>query len=384
MTLEYLQNYWWVLISVLGGILVFLLFVQGGQSMLLGTHSHERRELIVNSMGRKWELTFTTLVVFGGAFFASFPLFYSTSFGGAYWLWILILFSFIIQAVSYEYRAKAGNVYGTKTYDIFLFINGCVGCILLGVAVSMFFFGAEFTVQRGSLVNSGSPVISKWASSHGFEAIFNWKNLILGVAILFLARMQASLYMINNIVGDHNFHRQLKNRAFINGSIFVVFFVWFLTMVCTATGYTVTSNNDYTVDVTVTPFKYFNNFITMWWDLVILLLGVVLVLYGLLRTYLSKEKWTKGIWFTGIGTFLAVVALFFAAGFNDTPFYPSLPDPSSSLTIRNASSSEFTLMSMSYVSIVIPFVLAYIWYVWHSMDRKKLSHHELENTSHKY
>lgn len=384
MTLEYLQNYWWVLISVLGGILVFLLFVQGGQSMLLGTHSRERRELIVNSMGRKWELTFTTLVVFGGAFFASFPLFYSTSFGGAYWLWTIILFSFIVQAVSYEYRGKSGNIYGTGTYDFFLFLNGCVGCILLGVAVSMFFFGADFSVQRGSLLDTGSPVISKWAPTHGFEAIFNWKNLVLGVAVLFLARMQASLYMINNIIGDYNFLEQLKNRALINGGIFVVFFLWFLAMVLTTTGYTVVSGPDYIQEITVTPFKYFHNYIDMWWNLLILLLGVVLVLYGLLRTCLSKEKWNKGIWFTGLGTFLAVVSLFFAAGFNDTAFYPSLTDPASSLTIRNSSSSEFTLKTMSYVSLVIPFVLAYIWYVWHSMDRQKLSPHELESTSHKY
>lgn len=212
MTLEYLQNYWWLLISVLGGLLVFLLFVQGGQSMLLGEKSSLRRDLIVNSMGRKWELTFTTLVTFGGAFFASFPLFYSTSFGGAYWLWILILFSFIVQAVSYEYRNKQGNIYGTHTYDIFLFINGCVGCILLGVAVSMFFFGAEFTVSRSSLLDSGSPVISRWVPTHGFEAIFNWKNLILGVAVLFLARMQACLYMMNNISEDPDFYTVLKDR----------------------------------------------------------------------------------------------------------------------------------------------------------------------------
>ncbi|MDE6795146.1 MAG: cytochrome d ubiquinol oxidase subunit II, partial [Muribaculaceae bacterium] len=233
MTLEYLQNYWWLLISVLGALLVFLLFVQGGQSMILGAPNKERRNLIVNSMGRKWELTFTTLVTFGGAFFASFPLFYSTSFGGAYWLWILILFSFIVQAVSYEFRRKAGNVYGTRTYDIFLFINGCVGCILLGVAVSMFFFGAEFTVTRGNLLDSSSPVISQWAPSHGFEAIFNWKNLILGVAVLFLARMQAALYMMNNIADDPDFFTELKKKALLNGAIFVVFFLWFLTMVCT-------------------------------------------------------------------------------------------------------------------------------------------------------
>jgi cytochrome d ubiquinol oxidase subunit II len=383
MTLEYLQNYWWVLISVLGGILVFLLFVQGGQSMLFCTKYDKERDLIINSMGRKWELTFTTLVTFGGAFFASFPLFYSTSFGGAYWLWILILFSFIVQAVSYEYRRKAGNVYGTTTYDVFLFINGCVGCILLGVAVSMFFFGAYFTVSRGNLLDPGSPVISQWASTHGFEAIFNWKNLILGVAVLFLARMQACLYMMNNIADDPSFFNRLKSRALIDGGIFVVFFLWFLAMVLTATGYTVSHNNDYTVVVSETPFKYFHNYVNLWWAGLTLLLGVVLVLFGLLKTCFSKH-WTKGIWFTGIGTFLAVVSLFWVAGFGDTPFYPSLLDSASSLTIRNASSSEFTLKAMSYVSIIIPFVLAYIAYVWRSMDKKKLTPGELETTSHKY
>ncbi|MFG6427753.1 MAG: cytochrome d ubiquinol oxidase subunit II [Muribaculaceae bacterium] len=383
MTYEYLQNYWWLLISVLGGILVFLLLVQGGQSMLLGARSKERRDLIVNSMGRKWELTFTTLVTFGGAFFASFPLFYSTSFGGAYWLWILILFSFIVQAVSYEYRNKKGNVYGTHTYDVFLFINGCVGCILLGVAVSMFFFGAEFTVRRGNLLDPGSPVISQWAPTHGFEAIFNWRNLVLGVAVLFLARMQAALYMMNNITDDPDFFKSLKQKALINGGIFVVFFLTFLALLLTAWGYTVESNHDYTVNVTITPYKYFHNFVDLWWAGATLLIGVVAVLFGLIKTVLSKH-WTKGIWFTGIGTFLAVISLFWVAGYNDTAFYPSLTDPASSLTIRNASSSEFTLTAMSYVSIVIPFVLAYIAYVWHSMDKKKLTPEELENTSHKY
>jgi len=383
MTLESLQNYWWLLISVLGGILVFLLFVQGGQSMILGAGNKARRDLIVNSMGRKWELTFTTLVVFGGAFFASFPLFYSTSFGGAYWLWILILFSFIMQAVSYEYRNKAGNVYGTHTYDVFLFINGCVGCILLGVAVSMFFFGAEFTVSRGSLLDTGSPVISKWAPTHGFEAIFNWQNLILGIAVLFLARMQASLYMMNNITDDPDFFNILKNKALVNGGIFVVFFLWFLAMVCTTTGYTAVSNPDYTIDITETPYKYFHNFIHMWWALASLLIGVALVLFGLLKSCFSRH-WTKGVWFTGTGTFLAVISLFWVAGYNDTAFYPSLIDPASSLTIRNASSSEFTLTAMSYVSLVIPMVLAYIWYVWYSMDKKKLTEKELETSSHKY
>lgn len=383
MTLQYLQNYWWIIISVLGGILVFLLFVQGGQSMLLEVKDKASRSLIINSMGRKWELTFTTLVVFGGAFFASFPLFYSTSFGGAYWLWIFILFSFIVQAVSYEYRNKAGNVYGTKTYDTFLFINGCVGCILLGVAVSMFFFGADFTVARGNLLDTKSPVISRWAPTHGLEAIFNWKNLILGVAVLFLARMQAALYMMNNISGDNTFFNSMKKKAFVNGCIFVIFFLWFLAMVLTATGYTVISNADYTVEAISTPFKYFHNLSHLWWAAAALLAGVALVLFGLIKSCFSKH-FTKGVWYTGSGTFLAVTAMFCIAGFNDTAFYPSLSDPASSLTIRNASSSEFTLVAMSFVSIVIPFVIAYIWYVWHSMDRKKLSGQELETTSHKY
>lgn len=383
MTLEYFQNYWWLLVSVLGGILVFLLFVQGGQSMLLNAGSDLRRNLIVNSMGSKWELTFTTLVTFGGAAFASFPLFYSTSFGGAYWLWILILFSFVLQAVSYEFRRKRGNIYGTMTYDIFLFINGCVGCILLGVAVSMFFFGGEFTVNKGNLLIGSSPVISQWAPTHGFEAIFNWKNLILGVAVLFLARTQACLYMMNNITEDQEFFKSLKVKAFVNGGIFVIFFLWFLGMLLTATGYTVTSEGIRTVDIQETPFKYFHNYTEMWWAGVVLLLGVVSVLFGWAKSCFANH-YTKGIWFTGIGTFLVVASLFWVAGYNNTPFYPSLINAADSLTIRNASSSEFTLKVMSFVSILIPFVLGYIAYVWYSMDKKKLTPEELEKTDHKY
>lgn len=384
MTLEYLQNYWWIIVSVLGGILVFLLFVQGGQSMILSTNNKVRQDLIINSMGSKWELTFTTLVTFGGAMFASFPLFYSTSFGGAYWLWILILFSFVIQAVSYEYRRKKGNLLGTRTYDVFLFINGCVGCVLLGVAVSMFFFGASFEVSRGNLLDGGAPVVSHWTNpSHGFEAIFNWKNLILGVAVLFLARMQASLYMMNCIKDDPEFFKVLKQKALVNGGIFVVFFLWFLVMLFTATGYTVISDGYRTVEVEETAFKYFHNFCTLWWAACVLVIGVVIVLYGLIRSVFAKH-FTKGIWFTGIGTFLVVVALFCLAAFNDTPFYPSIIDPGSSLTIRNASSSEFTLKAMSYVSILVPFVLGYIAYVWYSMDRKKLTPEGIEAEEHKY
>lgn len=372
MTLEYLQNYWWLIISVLGGILVFLLFVQGGQSMLLDAGTPRRRDLIVSSMGSKWELTFTTLVTFGGAAFASFPLFYSTSFGGAYWLWILILFSFIVQAVSYEYRKKRGNVYGTGTYDVFLFINGCVGCVLLGVAVAMFFFGGEFTVNRGNLLDGSAPVISQWAPTHGLEAVFSWKNLVLGIAVLFLARTQACLYMMNNIAEDPDFFKTLKIKAFINGGIFLVFFLWFLGLLLTATGYTVISDGTVTIDVYPEPYKYLHNYLTLWWAGIALLIGVVAVLYGWLRSCLA-EHWTKGIWFTGIGTFLVVASLFWVAGFNDTPFYPSVFAPEDSLTIRNASSSEFTLKTMSYVSILIPFVIGYIAYVWRKMDAKKLT-----------
>lgn len=372
-TLEYLQNYWWVLISILGGILVFLLFVQGGQSMIYSLgRTPARRDFILGCMGSKWELTYTTLVVFGGAFFASFPLFYSTSFGGAYWLWILILFSFVLQAVSYEYRKKLGNVYGHNTYDAFLFINGLVGCVLLGVAVSMFFFGGHFTVNREQLLQSASPVISQWAPSHGFEAIFDVRNLVLGIAVFFLSRMQASLYMLNRLKSGNELVSPLKVKAFINGCIFVVFFLLFLTLLCTATGYTVTSSDGFTTEVSETPYKYLHNFVNNWWIGVTLLIGVVLVLYGLISAVFTRHA-SSGIWFTGIGTFLAVVALFWVAGFGDTAYLPSIDDPMSSLTIRNSSSSEFTLTVMSYVSIVIPFVLAYIAYVWRSMDRGKIS-----------
>ena len=381
--LEILQDYWWILISVLAGILVFMLFVQGGQSMLLNVGNDTERELIVNSMGRKWELTYTTLVLFGGALFASFPLFYSTSFGGAYWLWLLILFSFVLQAVSYEYRRKKGNLYGTRTFDIFLFINGCIGCLLLGVAVSMFFFGADFTVDRDNMISAASPVISTWAPTHGFEAIFNWQNLILGVAVLFLARTQACLYMMNNIGEDPEFFRAMRTHCLINAGIFVVFFLWFLAMLCTAPGYTLTSCNGLTLHVEYTPFKYFHNLTQMWYFGVILILGTAMVLYGIIRSCLA-EHWTRGIWWTGIGTFLVVFALMCCAGFNDTPFYPSLTDPDASLSIRNASSSQLTLQVMSYVSILVPFVVAYIWYVWGVMDRGKLTPGELKATDHKY
>jgi len=372
MALEHLQIYWWLIISVLGALLVFLLFVQGGQSMLLDTRNAMDRTLMVNSLGRKWELTFTTLVVFGGAFFASFPLFYSTSFGGAYWLWMLILFSFVGQAVSYQYRRKSGNIYGTRFYDWLLFINGCVGCFLLGVAVSMFFFGAEFTVRMGNILDPGSPVISQWVPSHGFEAIFSWRNWILGLAVLFLARTQASLYFMNNIAGDDSFFNLNKRRVLVNGVIFVVFCLAFTALLWTYDGYNFTPDGWERLKG-----KYFYNYIEMWWCIVLWLIGVVMVLYGVLKSAFAKH-YTKGIWWSGIGTVLVVLTLFWVAGYNNSAYYPSLIDPASSLTINNSSSTEFTLTVMSFVSILVPFVLAYIWYVWYKMDHKPITPSEME------
>jgi len=386
-SLQLLQNYWWLLISILGAVLVFLLFVQGGQSMLLNVKDPMQRTLMVNSLGRKWELTFTTLVVFGGAFFASFPLFYSTSFGGAYWLWMLILFSFILQAVSYEFRRKPGNVFGTGTYDVFLFINGCVGCILLGVAVSMFFFGSEFTVTKSNLLDASAPVISQWAPTHGFEAIFNWKNLILGVAVLFLARTTAAMYFMNNISDDESLFERNRRRVLVNGLVFVVFFLFFMTMVLIQTGYESVTHNGGIPDMPdqfrSVEYKYLHNYLEMWWCIVLWVIGVVMVLYAVLRSA-TASHWTEGIWFMGIGTVLVVLSLFFVAGYNDTPYYPSLTDVSSSLTIRNSSSSKFTLETMSWVSLIIPFVIGYIAYVWHSMDKQSITPAEMEGPENKY
>ncbi|MDE5724668.1 MAG: cytochrome d ubiquinol oxidase subunit II [Duncaniella sp.] len=374
MELSMLQEYWWLLISVLGAILVFMLFVQGGQTFLLGVKDGSpASRIIIESMGHKWELTFTTLVVFGGAFFASFPLFYSTSFGGAYWLWMLILISFVLQAVSYEFRSKPGNLFGTRTYDIFLFVNGCVGCILLGVAVGMMFFGADFTVSKGNLLDGASPVISRWAPTHGLEAIACWKNLLLGVAVLFLARTQAAVYMLNNhpepgVLFDAN-----RRRVLVNGVVFVVLFLAFLGVLFTNVGMVTMVRGG--LDGTPSEFsyigcKYFYNYIDMPAALVALLVGTVMVLYGVLRSALARH-FTCGIWWSGIGTVLVVLSLFWVAGYNDTPYYPSSLSPASSLTIYNSSSSEFTLTVMSYVSLVIPVVVAYIAYAWWSMDRKK-------------
>ena len=378
-TLEILQNYWWLLIAVLGAALVFLLFVQGGQSMLLGRMSETERSMVVNALGRKWELTFTTLVVFGGAFFASFPLFYSTSFGGAYWLWMLILFSFILQAVSYEFRSKPGNIFGTRTYDIFLFINGCVGCILLGVAVGMMFFGAEFSVTKTNLLDGSAPVISQWASTHGLEAIADWRCLVLGEAVFFLSRTQASLYFLSAIGHDEDFRRGQRRSVLFNRALFVVFFLLFLFLLLTADG--VQTENDGSMHWVSN--KYLWNFIEMWPVAIVFLLGVVAVLTGVIGSAVLP-RFKGGIWYSGIGTVLVVVALFCVAGYNSTAYYPSLTDAASSLTIRNSSSSLFTLKVMSWVSIITPFVIAYIAYVWAKMNSKPITPEEMKAESHKY
>lgn len=373
MDLHALQAYWWLLISVLGAILVFMLFVQGGQTMLLERKRFEGQlDAEIGSIGVKWELTFTTLVVFGGAFFASFPLFYSTSFGGAYWLWMLILFSFVLQAVSYEYRRKPGNLYGRHTYDIFLFINGSVGCILLGVAVGTLFFGGEFTVVKGNIVDSAAPVISQWASTHGLEAIADWRNLLLGLMVLMLARTLASLYFLNNVRGNNEFDAINRRRVLVNGAIFVVLFLAFVAVLLTASGLEVKPVNG-TVEgshsFVEVPYKYFVNLVDMWWVAAMFLIGVLAVLAGIAMGAFMPRLAHKGIWPAGVGVILVVLSLFFIAGYNNTAYYRSLLDPTSSLTIYNSSSSKFTLEVMSWVSLIIPFVLAYIVAVWRKMNR---------------
>ena len=368
MTHEFLQNYWWLIMSVLGALLVFLLFVQGGQSMLIST-KRGKRPLLINSLGRKWELTYTTLVTFGGAFFASFPLFYSTSFGGAYWLWIFILFSFVIQAIAYEYRTKHGNVYGTRFYDTLLLINGIVGPVLLGVAVAGMFFGAEFTVEKGKLLDAS--VISQWGPQHGLEAIASWKNLLFGFMVFFLARTLASLYFINNI-NDKEVQKSQHKQLLINAVIFVVLFLATCAVILTSAGVDIDNGS-----AMWKPYKYLDNYLQLWWALGALLFGVVMVLFGIGKSLLNKE-WKCGIWWAGIGTVLVVMSLFWVLGYNHTAYYPSLLDVQSSLTITNSSSSEFTLRVMSYVSLLVPFVVAYIAYVWYKMDNTKLTEKEIK------
>lgn len=381
LTYEFYQYYWWFLISVLGALLVFLLFVQGGQTLLNTVAKTEEEEtLLINSLGRKWELTFTTLVVFGGAFFASFPLFYSTSFGGAYWLWMAILFSFIIQAVSYEYRSKPGNFLGKKTYDTFLKVNGLVGSVLLGVAVGTFFSGSDFVVNKNSITDVGMPVISTWQNGlHGLEALFNLQNLSLGLAVFFLARIQGALYFMNNI-DDENIYARSKRQVAVNAIPFVVFFILFLVLVLLGAGHEV---NTVTGEISLVPYKYFFNLIEMYWVGIILLVGVVFVLLAILRSIMKKE-FRSGIWFSGIGTVLVVLSLFFIAGYNNTAYYPSVADMQSSLTIYNSSSSFFTLEVMSVVSVLVPIVVAYIAYTWRIMDKKSITEKEMQSENDKY
>lgn len=367
--MAFLQQYWWFVVSLLGAILVFLLFVQGGNSLLfcLGK-TEEQRRMLVLSTGRKWEFTFTTLVTFGGAFFASFPLFYSTSFGGAYWLWMIILFSFVLQAVSYEFQLKAGNLLGKNTYRIFLVLNGVLGPVLLGGAVATFFTGSAFYVDKGNMTTAMMPVISSWANGwHGLDALANPWNVVMGLAVFFLARVLGALYFVNSIA-DEELVGRCRRSLWGNAGLFLVFFLTFLMRTLLADGYAVQPETGL---VYMESYKYLTNFFEMPVLLVLFLAGVVCVLWGIGRT-LWKKGFDKGIWFAGIGTVLTVLSLLLVAGYNNTAYYPSTVDLQSSLTLQNSSSSEFTLRTMAYVSILVPFVLAYIFYAWRSIDNRKI------------
>ncbi len=376
MTYEFLQHYWCFIVSLLGAILVFLLFVQGANSVArsLG-YTEEGRRLVYNSTGRKWEFTFTTLVTFGGAFFASFPLFYSTSFGGAYWLWMIILFTFVLQAVSYEFQNKIGNILGPKTFQFFLTLNGIVGPLLLGGAVATFFEGSNFLVAKGNLIDAGAitPIISRWANaSHGLDALLNPWVLVLGFAVVFLARVLGILYVMNN-VADEDIRSRGSVRLIGAAVPFLVLFVAYLVHLLLKDGFAVNEEGI----IYMEPYKYLNNFLEMWYLTVILLIGVVLVLFGIGKTILSKN-YVGGIWPAGFGTVLTVLALLLCSAWNNTAYYPSTADLQSSLTIQNSCSSEFTLTTMFYVSLLVPFVLAYIVYAWRAIDNKKLTKDEIK------
>ena len=375
MTYIFLQHYWWFIVSLLGALLVFLMFVQGANSMVFSLgHSDEERRVVVNSTGRKWEITFTTLVTFGGAFFASFPLFYSTSFGGAYWLWMIILFSFVLQAVSYEFQNKLGNILGTRTFQWMLVANGIIGPLLLGGAVATFFNGSNFVVDKGNLT-SFQPVISHWANaSYGLDALLDPWNLVFGLAVFFLARILGTLYIINN-VDDENIRSRSSVRLVGCTITFLIFFLAFLVRTLLKEGFAVDPSTGLIV---MEPMKYLHNLIAMWPLLIVFAVGVVLLLYGVGRTIVSKT-YIKGIWPADIGVVLAVLALLLCAGWNNTAFYPSNADLQSSLTIAKSCSSEFTLRTMFYVSLLVPFVVAYIAYVWYAMDKKKLTKEEVSD-----
>ena len=378
MTYEFLQHYWCFIVSLLGAILVFLLFVQGANSVAssLG-YTEEGKRLVYNSTGRKWEFTFTTLVTFGGAFFASFPLFYSTSFGGAYWLWMLILFTFVLQAVSYEFQNKLGNFLGPKTFQFFLTLNGILGPLLLGGAVATFFEGSNFIIEKNNLIDVGAitPIISRWANaSHGLDALLNPWVLVLGFAVVFLARVLGILYVMNN-VNDEDIRSRGSVRLIGAAVPFVILFVAYLIHLLLKEGF---AYDPATGIIFMEPYKYLNNFISMWYLLIILLIGVVLVLFGIGKTIVSKD-YVGGIWPAGIGTVLTVLALLLCCAWNNTAYYPSTADLQSSLTLANSCSSEFTLRTMFYVSLLVPFVLAYIVYAWRAIDAKKLDKDEIQN-----
>ena len=380
MTYNFLQHYWWFIISLLGGLLVFLLFVQGANSMIfqLGKTEEERR-MLINSTGRKWEFTFTTLVTFGGAFFASFPLFYSTSFGGAYWVWVLILFTFIIQAISYEFQNKAGNLFGVRTFQTGLIINGILGPLLLGGAVATFFTGSNFIVEKGNITHFMQPVISHWANgSRGLDVLLNPWVVIFGISVVFLARILGTLY-INNNVNDDIIRGRVRKQLLVNTVLFLLFFLPFLIVTLVGEGYAV---NEAGV-IVMEPMKYLNNLLAMWPLAIILLVGVVLLLFGIVKTVL-KPEYVRGIWPAGIGVVLVVLVLFLIAGWNNTAYYPSTAELQSSLTLQNSSSSEFTLKAMFYVSFLVPFVLAYIVYAWRAIDKKAIDRKEIAEDDHAY
>ena len=386
MTYEFLQHYWCFIIALLAALLVFLMFVQGANSQLfeLGKTTKERR-MLVNSTGRKWEFTFTTLVTFGGAFFAAYPLFYSTSFGGAYWLWMMILFSFVLQAVSYEFQNKSGNTLGTRTFQTLLVINGFVGPFLLGVAVGTFFDGANFYVDRDNIVEIGSPVVSRWANaSHGLDALLDIWNLVLGLAIVFLSRILGNLYTLNNIESQTLSQRN-RSALIRNVLFFLPLFIAFAIHLLTKDGY---AYDPATGAISVVPAKYLKNLFQSAPVLILFLIGVLLVLAGSLLPLRKKQVDGKpcscGIWSAGIGTVLVVLTLLLLTAWFNTPYYPSLVDPQSSLTMQNSSSSEFTLRTMFWVSLLVPFVLAYIIYAWRSIDKTKLTEKEIDEDEHVY
>ncbi|MCO6026183.1 cytochrome d ubiquinol oxidase subunit II [Prevotella cerevisiae] len=375
MTYSFLQQYWWLVISLLGAFLVFLLFVQGANSLIfdLGKTPEERR-LVINSTGRKWEITFTTLVTFGASFFASFPLFYSTSFGGAYWLWMIILFTFVAQAVSYEFQNKLGNFLGPKTFQICLIVNGVLGPLLLGGAVATFFDGSNFIVNKMNMINSLQPVISRWANaSNGLDALLDPWNVIFGIAVFLLARVLGLLYLINN-VADETIRTRAHRHLIYNTIAFLVFFLTFLVRTLLKNGF---AYQPATGLIFMEPMKYLKNLLTMWPLLLVFLVGVVLLLFGVIRTIFSKT-YIKGIWPAGFGVVLAVFVLFLIAGWNNTAFYPSNIDLQSSLTIANSCSSKTTLQAMFYVSLFLPVVFVYIYFAWRAIDKKKINDSDIK------